>query len=169
MTGKKLIVDINVVKRKFFVSCNCILGKTNTLDDMIKLNLMESYCLPVLTYAIAALALSTVQCDELNACWNSVYRRIFGFNRWESVHQFIYGLGRLDFKHLRLFLHLKFLQTSLASANETYVFISRLYYMSVPFQQLCIDGGLDTSAYNRFASVSVQRIKKAIYCKFANS
>ena len=28
---------------------------------------------------------------KLNASWNSVYRRIFGFNRWESLRAFITG------------------------------------------------------------------------------
>ena len=33
---------------------------------------------------------------ELNACWNSVYRKIFGFHKWESVKCCIHGLNRLD-------------------------------------------------------------------------
>jgi len=35
--------------------------------------------------------------DELNACWISVYRKIFDFNKWESVNSFRCGLGPLDF------------------------------------------------------------------------
>jgi len=33
----------------------------------------------VLMYAISALKLSTRQVNELNACWNSVIRRLFGY------------------------------------------------------------------------------------------
>jgi hypothetical protein len=36
------------------------------------------------------------QVDEMNACWNSVFRRIFGFNKCESFEGFVCGLGRLD-------------------------------------------------------------------------
>ena len=61
------------------------LGKAKCLDDLIKLSLMESYCLPILTYATVSMKMSQVQINDLNACWNSVYRRIFGFNKWESV------------------------------------------------------------------------------------
>ena len=79
---KKLSVDINIIKRKFFAACNCILGNVKCLEDILKLSLMESFCLPILQYSIVAFDLSAVQISELNASWNSVYRKIFGFNKW---------------------------------------------------------------------------------------
>ena len=103
-----LSVDSNLIKRKFFASCNCVLGNIKTLDEIIKLNMMETFYLPVLLFATATIKLSNVQVAELNAGWNSIYHQIFGFSRWESVKCFIGGLGRLDFNYLRLFLHLKF-------------------------------------------------------------
>jgi len=45
----------------------------------------ESYCLPVLTYAVAVLNLSVRQEGELNAHWNSVYKILFGFHIWEPT------------------------------------------------------------------------------------
>jgi hypothetical protein len=74
----------------------------------VQLSLQESYSLPILTYAISALNLSIKQSAELNACWNSVYRRIFGFNRWESVKCFVSGMGRLDFYHIVSLQKVKF-------------------------------------------------------------
>ena len=62
---------------------------------------------PTLTYATAAIKFSETQIASLNACWNSVFRRIFHFNRWESVKCFIPSLDRLDIKHLRLQLSTK--------------------------------------------------------------
>jgi len=35
---------------------------------------------------------------ELNACWNSVIRRIFGYKRYESVKAVTHGLGRVNVK-----------------------------------------------------------------------
>ena len=55
---KNLSVDINIVKRKFYSACNCILGKTCSLNEIMRLNLQESFCLPVLQYAMAAVRLS---------------------------------------------------------------------------------------------------------------
>jgi len=45
----------------------------------------ESYSLSVLMYAAPALTLRCRQIEELNACWNGVFRRIFGYGRFESV------------------------------------------------------------------------------------
>ena len=48
------------------------------------------------------------QLRELNVCWNSVYRVIFGFNRWESVKSFIHGMGRLNLIHIIMLHRIKF-------------------------------------------------------------
>lgn len=40
--------------------------------------------------------------DKVNAGWNTVYIKIFGFHRWESVKCFIWDLGRLDLHHINL-------------------------------------------------------------------
>ena len=71
VADKKLAVDIIPIKRKFFVACNCILGQAKCIDDLIKLSLMESYCLPILTYATVSIKLSQALVSNLNACWNS--------------------------------------------------------------------------------------------------
>ena len=50
-------------------------------------------------YAIPAFSLKSRQVDELNVCWNNVFRRIFNYNKWESVKAVILGLGRLQAPH----------------------------------------------------------------------
>ena len=101
-------IDIDVIKRKFYQACNCIFGKTYSLDEILRLSLQESYCLPVFEYAIAAIRLSKYQVLKLNVCWNSVFRKTFGFAKHEYVRAFIFGLSRLDFLHLRMMLSYKF-------------------------------------------------------------
>jgi len=55
------------------------------------------------------LLLNTVrQEEELNACYDSVYRKILGFNKWKSVKCNIRGLGRLDFHRIVRIRHMKF-------------------------------------------------------------
>ena len=89
------------------MSCNDILSHSSGLCDLVQLQLHETYILPTLTYATSAIKLSETQLASLNACWDSVFRLIFHFNRWQSVKCFILGLGRLDFRHLRLQLSTK--------------------------------------------------------------
>ena len=59
-------------------------------------------------YASSALNFKHKQIGELNAYWNSVIRRIFGYQHSESVKAVLYGLGRLNFKHLLLLHKVKF-------------------------------------------------------------
>lgn len=160
--GKKLMVDIIPVKRKFFVACNCILGKAKCTDDLIKLSLMESFCLPILTYATVSMKLSPAQVSDLNACWNSVYRRIFGFNKWESVRVFINGIGRLDFCHLREYLCLKFFSRGLTCVNTIFGSAMKLFFCSDIFRQLCSKNGLCISSLNQFSSIPFGVIKNAV-------
>jgi hypothetical protein len=166
-TGQKLTVDTNYIKRKFFAACNCILGNANTVDEIVKLSLMESYCLPILMFAIAAMRLSNDQINDLNAGRNSVDRRIFGFNKWESVRSFIWGLGRLDFKHLRLYQCLKFCKYSLDSNNLTYAHMMNMYCLTSTFKKLCVDSGVLYS--EQFRSVPVGRLRASVSEQFCGS
>jgi hypothetical protein len=119
--GKALSFDIAPVKRAFFMSSNCIYAKAKSADELLHLTLQESYSLPVRTYAIAAMKLTMKQQRELNACWNMVYRKLFGFNKWESVKSFVCGVGRLDLHHiimqrrLQFYFHLRFSKYSILS------------------------------------------------------
>jgi len=47
-----------VISRKFYAACNSIYSRTSGLTDLTKLHLMESYCLPLLTYALGSLNLT---------------------------------------------------------------------------------------------------------------
>jgi len=63
-----------------------------------------------LTYAIEAVSLISSMVHDLSVCWNNVYRRIFGMNKWESVKLIQYFCGKHDFVrsfHLRKLLFIK--------------------------------------------------------------
>ena len=68
-------------------------------------------------YAAPALTLKCRQIEELNACWNGVIRKIFGYSRFESVKRVIHGLGRLSVKHLFMLRKIKFYRHSYLSEN----------------------------------------------------
>jgi hypothetical protein len=115
IAGSKLTVDLCDVRRKFYASVNSILSKCKFCSDLVKLELMEKHCLPILLYAVESLNLSLCERNDLNSWWNSVYRKIFCYNKWESVKLLIHMLGRTDlhntiylrtalfFKHLVMF------------------------------------------------------------------
>ena len=99
------------------MASNSVLGNSRSLDELIQLQLLESFCLPVLQYAMCAVKLSSSQSAELNSCWNSFYRRVFNFRKYDSVRACICGLERLDFQHLRTFTSLVFIKKGFYSSN----------------------------------------------------
>jgi len=56
-----------------------IVGLFQTLSDLV---LWSLYVLPILTYALKAISLTNSMIREFSVCWNNVYRRIFGMNKW---------------------------------------------------------------------------------------
>jgi hypothetical protein len=101
--------DITPVKRKFYAACNSILQKAGNSAVPIKMHLIKSYCLPLLTYCLGALELSVKAIHDLSVCWNDAFRKIFKYQRWESVKQLQYYCGELDFKHMYDLLRWEFL------------------------------------------------------------
>jgi hypothetical protein len=105
----KLSFCISHAKRSFYAAFNSIRSHSKSLDQITQLSLVESYCLPLLTYASGAVLFTRRQLQELNVCWNTAFRVIFGFNRWESVKCFIHGLGRLNLVYIIKILKTRFL------------------------------------------------------------
>ena len=66
------------------------------VNELALLSLQESYSLSVIMYAAPALAFTSKQIQELNACLNSVIRRYLGYSKRESVKAVLLGLGRLN-------------------------------------------------------------------------
>jgi len=65
-----LSVDCSVIKRKFYAACNSVFYSCKHTDELSKLQLMKSYCLPLLTYCVGAMELPKYKVNELSVCWN---------------------------------------------------------------------------------------------------
>jgi len=66
---------------------------------MTVLFLMETFCLPLLSYACEALNYTMQQLNQLSVCWNRAYHKAFRMNDWKSVKQLQALCGQLDFVH----------------------------------------------------------------------
>jgi Reverse transcriptase (RNA-dependent DNA polymerase) len=104
-----LLVDVAPIKRKFYAALNSVFSRSSTLHEPVKLQLVHSFCLPLLVYCVGALELSVSSLRELGVCWNDAFRKIFGYNRWESVKVLQFFCGCLDFVHIYDLFRLKFL------------------------------------------------------------
>ena len=160
--GNNLYVDINIVKRKFYSSCNCIFGKTWSLNEIMRLNLQESFCLPVLQYAMAAVRLFKLQVSELN----SVLRYTFGFAKSESVRAFIFGTGRIYFAHIRMLQSYNFLEKALLSENCVLQGIASLVKLSKEFKELdmylAVPGLIENSSCGKINKFVFSRFRQTI-------
>jgi len=113
----------------------------------------------VSVYCTNAVYLNVTQLIELNACWNMVYWKIFGFHKCESVKLFIAGLDRLDFIHIRVWFCLKFCKRMVDSANQVIDACCGVYLHRFEFNQLCrsfdVDVNLPHSTIRRIIFFSV--------------
>ena len=109
VSGPSLSVDCNFIKRKFYAACNSIVYSCKHANELVKLQLMKSYCLPLLTYCIGAIDLPKYKVKDLSVCWNDCFRKLFKFQRWESVKEVQYYLNELPFELMYDLARWKFL------------------------------------------------------------
>lgn len=65
--GSCLRVNNELIRHKFFAGCNSVIGHSRSLDELLQRQLHETYCLPVLQYALCAVKLTASQCCDLIA------------------------------------------------------------------------------------------------------
>ena len=74
------------------------LGST---DEIVMLQLIESQCVSILTYAIEVIHVADRdQRRKLRVAYNSIFRRIFGYRTWESVTNLQHALHRPTWEEL---------------------------------------------------------------------
>ena len=96
---------------------------------------MEAHCLPILMYASEAVYLDATRSNEISSWWNSVYRKIFHFNKWESVSELILLLELLDYKSLYMLMKCKFMKSMSFSHNAMLSYIMRF---SLRAEEFCV-------------------------------
>ena len=158
-SSKVFSVDLNHVRHKFFGCTNSILTHSSGVSELIKLHLMESYCYPVLSYALECFNLPSSSLNHLNVYWNSVYRKIFDFRSWESVKELICRMERMNFKHLYYQKKLCFLHKMLRSDNSIVASVMKFFIHSDEYVKLC--DYADTTPRD-----NIHTIKRQINLKF---
>ena len=99
--GKFFDCAVKNTVKKFYRALNAILRVEGRSDEMILLQLLESHCVPILTYAIETIHVSNR--DEkrsLRVAYNSIFRRLFGYRQFESVTILQHAMGRQTWEEL---------------------------------------------------------------------
>jgi len=157
-----VIVTFDYISRKFYCASNCIFAYSNSLPDLMQLYLQQSFCLPILQYVYGSLRLDETQLKSLNVCWNSVFRKIFKFNRWESVSVFINGLGYLNFTHMYYLGVFKFMKDMCYSTNRVLISLVAVYSKG---KTLC----QQLSLFNIKLNMPMYVIRQLVYEHFNNA
>ena len=79
---------------KFYKAANAIFRVDGRSDDLTMLCLVETHCVPILTYGIEVAELDRNERSKVRAAYNSLFRRIFGYRNYESVTDLQLQLAR---------------------------------------------------------------------------
>ena len=118
VASSSLQFDCNPVNQKFYGSFNSLMRGCNTDAENVKVFLTKTSCLPLLTYSIGALKLSSAAINSVGVCWNDAFRKIFGCNRWESVSHVQYCFGELSFAYIYDLYRWNFLHKCLSTSDS---------------------------------------------------
>ena len=98
---KEFNCDIDDKIKSFYRCANAILRIDGRSDEIVMLQLLESQCISILTYAVEVIHVADRdQRRRLRVAYNSIFRRIFGYRDWESVTELQHSLLRPTWEEL---------------------------------------------------------------------
>jgi len=121
-----LDVDVSPVRRNLYAACNSIIARSRGTSEPVRVQLVKSYCLPLLVYCIGALRLKRSAVHQLSVCWNDAFRKIFNYKRYESVKLLQVEFGTMDFNHLYDLHRWNFLQSLCSRCAEWSNFVKMM-------------------------------------------
>ena len=87
--------------KSFYRSLNAILRVEGRSEELVMLQLLESHCVSILTYAIEVIHVADRDIRrKLRVAYNSVFRQIFRYRTSESVTDLQQQLGRPTWEEL---------------------------------------------------------------------
>ena len=87
--------------KSFYKSLNAILRIDGHSNELVMLQLLETHCVPILTYCIEILFVANPDLRrKLRVAYNSVFRKIFNYRRTDSVRELQSFLSRPTWEEL---------------------------------------------------------------------
>ena len=95
VSGRRFGFSMNERIRKFYHCANAIFRIEGRSDDLTMLRLVESHCVPIVTYGMEVCHFSDYrERSKIRAAYNSLFRRILGYRYYESVTELQLCLAR---------------------------------------------------------------------------
>ena len=106
--------------KKFYRCVNAIFRIDGRSNDMVMLKLVETHCIPILTYGIEIIHVANRdERRQLRVAYNSVFRKIFHYRWSESVTALQGFLGRPTWEELVDERHSRFTHRLLSCSRAT--------------------------------------------------
>ena len=87
--------------KKFYRCANAIFRIDGVSNDTVMMHLVETHCVPILTYAVEVLhVIDRDEKRQLRVAYNSLFRKLFGYRWSESVTALQEFLGRPTWEQL---------------------------------------------------------------------
>ena len=100
-SGRKFGCSAKDKLASFYRALNSILRIDGRSDELVKLRLLETHCLPILTYGIEIIHIADRNDRrQLRVAYNSIFRNLFHFAYHESVTALQHGLDRPTWEEL---------------------------------------------------------------------
>ena len=98
---KEFNCSIDDKVKSFYRCANAILRIDGRSDEIVMLQLLESQCVSILSYAMEVIHVADRdECRRLRVAYNSIFRRLFGYRDWESVTELQHALKRPTWEEL---------------------------------------------------------------------
>ena len=118
--GKLFECSVTDRIKKFYRCANAIFRIDGHSNDMVMLRLIETHCIPILTYGIEVIHVANRdERRQLRVAYNSVFRKIFQYRWSESVTALQDFLGRPTWEELVDLRHSRFTQRLLSGNRVT--------------------------------------------------
>ena len=99
--GPKFGCCVDETVSKFYRAANSILRVDGRSDDIVMLRLLETHCVPILSYAIEIIHVAdSKEKRRMRVAYNSVFRKLFNYSWRESVTELQHALGRPTWEEL---------------------------------------------------------------------
>ena len=85
INGKHFAFSAKSDIASFFRASNAIIHSLPGADESVILRLLQSNCIPIITYACAVKQFSASEMSDCNLAINNALRRVFGFKDWRSI------------------------------------------------------------------------------------
>ena len=112
VSHKNFNCSIDEKVKSFYRCANAILRIDGRSNETVMLQLLETHCVSILTYATEVITVADR--DErrrLRVAYNSIFRKLFGYRNWESVSDLQHALNRPTWEESLERRTAKFMQT----------------------------------------------------------